>query len=152
MFSWQHSPVRDSDSATLVMTLVSMDRSLTHGVAESGGGKRRERERDDPQIWNWECFLPLLTERCRSFTHIHTHTHKARLDLTVGQSVIANLLICPGLYEELPLKVSHRKLKFINKILTKNVYLTKSGSLLGNTERKSKKMSLNYFCNICQFY
>lgn len=46
MFSPQHSPGRDSDSAKLVMTLVSMDRSLTHGVADSGGGERREGGRE----------------------------------------------------------------------------------------------------------
>lgn len=32
-----------SDSVILVMTLVSTDPSLTHGVAYGGGGKRRER-------------------------------------------------------------------------------------------------------------
>lgn len=32
-----------SDSVNLVMTLASTHRSLTHGVAYGGGGKRRER-------------------------------------------------------------------------------------------------------------
>lgn len=100
----QQETAAGSVSECVKLVIMSTECSLTHGVAYSGGGKRRERNHGSSDT---ECFLPLLTERCRGFTPTHTHTQKALLDLTIRQFVIVNLLIFSRLYEELPLKVSH---------------------------------------------